>query len=106
MKGIVDNQLSVSTVISDRAIKSSEEAQKILQVLAKAAVQHNYREIVHELTDLERDGSSLPDPYSDVPEVRPVTFSMKRVRTEGITLWATTLPDGELTVGDAPVDLP
>ena len=74
LKGIVDNQLSVSTVISDRAIKSSEEAQKILQGLAKAAVQHNYREIVHELTDLERDGSSLPDPYSDVPDVRPVTF--------------------------------
>lgn len=73
MKGIVDNQLSVSTVISDRAIKSSEEAQKIIKALTQAAVHHKYPEIFRELIDAENDGSSLPDPYSNVPEVRPVT---------------------------------
>jgi DNA-directed RNA polymerase len=40
LKGIVDNQLSVVTVVSDRAIKSSEEAQKIIRALTAAAVQH------------------------------------------------------------------
>jgi DNA-directed RNA polymerase, mitochondrial len=75
LKGIVDNQLSVVTVVSDRAIKSSEEAQKIIQALTKAAVQHNYPEIIHELGHAEAMGSSLPDPYLDVPEVRPVTVT-------------------------------
>lgn len=73
MKGIVDNQLSVDTVISDRAIKSSEEADKIVQELMRVAVQHGYTEIYRELSKVEDIGSTLPDPYSDVPEVRPVT---------------------------------
>jgi DNA-directed RNA polymerase len=75
LKGIVDNQLSVVTVVSDRSIKSSEEAQKIIQALTSAAVQHNYHDIVRELGKAEELGSSLPDPYSDVPEVRPVVVT-------------------------------
>jgi DNA-directed RNA polymerase, mitochondrial len=75
LKGIVDNQLSVSTVISDRAIKSSEEAQKIIKALTSAAVQLHYPEIVRELGEAETIGFSLPDPYLDVPEVRPVTVT-------------------------------
>jgi DNA-directed RNA polymerase len=86
LKGIVDNQLSVGTVISDRAIKSSEEAQKIIQALSRAAVQHNYREIVEELGRVEMMGSSLPDPYLDVPEVRPVTIT-----TVGFTVLASSV---------------
>ncbi len=35
-------------------------------------MRHNYREIVDELGRVERMGSSLPDPYLDVPEVYPV----------------------------------
>jgi hypothetical protein len=73
LKGIVDNQLSVDTVISDRAIRSSEEADKIVQELMRVAVQHGYTEIYRELSKVEDIGSTLPDPYSDVPEVRPVT---------------------------------
>ncbi len=76
LKGIVDNQLSVSTVISDRAIKSSEEAQKIIKALTSAAIQLNYPEIVRELGEAETIGVSLPDPYLDVPEVCPVTITM------------------------------
>jgi DNA-directed RNA polymerase len=76
LKGIVDNQLSVATVVSDRAIKSSEEAQKIIQALTKAAVQYNYPEIIRDLGQAEAMGSSsLPDPYLNVPEVRPVSVT-------------------------------
>ena len=65
----------MSNVVSDRAIKSSEEAQKIIKALTSAAVQLNYPEIVRELGEAETMGSSLPDPYSGVPEVRPVTVT-------------------------------
>jgi DNA-directed RNA polymerase len=75
LKGIVDNELSISTVVSDRAIQSSEEAQKIIKALTSAAVQLNYSEIVRELGEAETIGSSLPDPYLGVPEVRPVTVT-------------------------------
>ena len=75
MKGIVDNQLSVVTVASDRVIKTSEESQKIIRALTGAAVQHNYTEIIRELGQAESMASSLPDPYLDVPEVRPVTVT-------------------------------
>lgn len=39
----------------------------------RVAVQHGYTEIYRELSKVEDIGSTLPDPYSDVPEVRPVT---------------------------------
>ncbi|KAI9430871.1 DNA/RNA polymerase [Lactarius indigo] len=83
LKGIVDNQLSVVTVVSDRAIKSSEEAQKIIRALTGAAVQHNYPEIIRELGHAESMGSSLPDPYLDVPEVRPVTVDAPVLNEDG-----------------------
>jgi DNA-directed RNA polymerase len=72
---MVDNQLSVLTVVSDRAIKSSDEAQKIIKALSSAAVQHKYTEIIDELGEAERIGSSLPDPYLNVPDVRPVAVT-------------------------------
>jgi hypothetical protein len=75
LKEIVDNQISVVTVVSDRSIKSSEEAQKIIRMLTSAAVQQNYHEIVRELGEAEELGSSLPNPYSNVPEVRPVVVT-------------------------------
>ena len=62
-------------MVSDRTIKSSEEAQKIIRALTGAAVQHNYPEIIRELGQAESMGSSLPDPLLDVPEVRPVTVT-------------------------------
>ncbi|KAI0299035.1 hypothetical protein B0F90DRAFT_1730231 [Multifurca ochricompacta] len=83
LKGIVDNQMSVVTVVSDRAIKSSEEAQNIIRALTKAAVQHNYPEIIRELGQAEAMGSSLPDPYLDVPEVRPVTVNTPVLNGDG-----------------------
>jgi len=82
LKGIVDNQLSVVTVVSDRAIKSSEEAQKIIRALTGAAVQHNYKEIIRDLGRAETIGSSLPDPYLNVPEVHPVTVTSVSLRAE------------------------
>ncbi|KAI0255570.1 DNA/RNA polymerase [Lactifluus subvellereus] len=83
LKGIVDNELSVVTVVSDRAIQSSEEAQKIIQALTKAAVQHNYPEIIRELGQAEAMGSSLPDPFLDVPEVRPVSVTTPVLNEDG-----------------------
>jgi hypothetical protein len=78
LKGIVDNQLSVLTVVSDRAIKSSDEARKIIKALTSVAVQLKYSEIIHELGEAERMGSSLSDPDMDVPEVRPVAITTVR----------------------------
>jgi DNA-directed RNA polymerase, mitochondrial len=63
LKGIVNNQLSVLTVVSDHAIESSDEARKIIKALTSVAVQHKYSEIIDELGEAERMGSSLPDPY-------------------------------------------
>lgn len=83
LKGIVDNQLSVSTVVSDRAIKSSEEAQKIIKALISAAMQLNYSEIVRELGEAETIGLSVSDPYMDVPEVRPVTVTTPVLNKDG-----------------------
>ncbi|KAI9511241.1 DNA/RNA polymerase [Russula earlei] len=82
LKGIVDNQLSVSAVVSDRAIKSSEEAQKIIQALTSAAVQHKYHEIVNELIEAEGMGFA-DDPYLDVPEVRPVSVTTPVLGEDG-----------------------
>ncbi|KAH9986955.1 DNA/RNA polymerase [Russula vinacea] len=83
LKEIVDNQLSVVTVVSDRSIKSSEEAQKIIRMLTSAAVQQNYHEIVRELGEAEELGSSLPNPYSNVPEVRPVVVTTPILNADG-----------------------
>ena len=38
-------------------------------------MQLNYPEIIDELGEAESMGSSLPDPYLDVPEVRPVSVT-------------------------------
>ena len=84
MKGIVDNQLSVLTVVADRSIKSSDEAQQIIRALTSAAVQNNYLEIVRELGKAEELGSSLPDPYSNVPEVRPVVVTTVGFSRSGV----------------------
>jgi hypothetical protein len=75
LEGIIDNQFSVVAVVSDRAIKSAEETQKLIKALTSAAVQHHYHEIIRELTEAEKIGTSLPDPFLDVPEVRPVTVT-------------------------------
>lgn len=67
-------------MVSDRTIKTSDEAQKIIRALTGAAVQHNYPEIIRELGHAESMGSSLPDPLLDVPEVRPVTVTTVSLR--------------------------
>jgi hypothetical protein len=87
LRGIIDNQLSVSTVISDRVIKSSEEADKIVQELTKVAVDHRYSQIIDELSNVENMASTLPDPYSDVPEVRPVTVTTVGFHNSGSLLY-------------------
>ncbi|KAI0291577.1 hypothetical protein BC826DRAFT_1022569 [Russula brevipes] len=84
LEGIIDNQFSVVAVVSDRAIKSAEEAQKLIKALTKAAVQHHYHDIVRELTEAEKIGSSLPNPYLDVPEVRPVTVTTPVLNKDGM----------------------
>ncbi|KAN0115801.1 hypothetical protein V8E52_006510 [Russula decolorans] len=76
--------LSVSTVVSDCAIKSSEEAQKIIKALTSAAEQLNYTEIICEFGKVETIGLSLPDPYLGIPEVRPVTVTMPVLNEDGI----------------------
>ncbi|KAI0270564.1 DNA/RNA polymerase [Gloeopeniophorella convolvens] len=83
LTGIVDNQLSVATVVADRAITSSEEAHGIIQALTKVAVQLNYPEIIRELGQAEAMASTAPDPLSGVPEAAPVTVSTLLMNEDG-----------------------
>jgi DNA-directed RNA polymerase, mitochondrial len=60
-------------VVADRSIESSEEAEKLIQLLSKAAVTLNLSKVVTELGQAEALGSTAYDPLGDVPEVVPVT---------------------------------
>jgi len=59
-------------VVADRSIQSTEEAEKLMKLLSKAAVTLNLSKVVTELGQVEALGSSRYDPLEDVPEVVPV----------------------------------
>ncbi|KAI0052454.1 DNA/RNA polymerase [Auriscalpium vulgare] len=88
LRSLIDRQISVSMVVADRSITSSEEAEKIIQALSKAAVELNLSKVVTELGQAEALGSK-PDASEDVPEVMPVTVTKK-----------VTSPDGSLSESD------
>ena len=69
---IVDRELSVSYVISNRVFSSSEEAVQVIKSLSKAAVDLNLPNILSELGQAEAIGSQLPDVLDNVPTVNPV----------------------------------
>ncbi|THH14382.1 hypothetical protein EW146_g5951 [Bondarzewia mesenterica] len=71
------NVIDVSTVVADRSISSSEEAEQIILTLSQAAVELNLSKIVLELGQAEALGSTKVDPLADVPEVKPVMVPVK-----------------------------
>ncbi|KAI0070874.1 DNA/RNA polymerase [Panus rudis PR-1116 ss-1] len=81
LRGMVDRQIPVSMVISDRAISNSEEAAEVIKLLSKAAVEMNLSKVVSELGMSETLGRQLPDPLDDVPEIIPV-MKAKQKRPE------------------------
>jgi DNA-directed RNA polymerase len=71
LTNIVDRQISIPFVISDRIFLSSEDAAAVIKLLSKAAVDLNLSRVISELGQAEAIGQH-PDPLGDVPEVMPV----------------------------------
>jgi DNA-directed RNA polymerase, mitochondrial len=69
---IIDRKLSVSHVVADRVVSSSEEAIEIIKILSKAAVNLNLSYVVAELGQAEAMGTRFSDILDNVPEVNPV----------------------------------
>src|ERR1700753_3412972 len=73
LRGIVDRQIAVSTVVGSRTVSSDQEAADIIKLLSKTAVEMNLLSIVDELSSTQALGNSLlPDPLQDIPEAKPV----------------------------------
>jgi DNA-directed RNA polymerase, mitochondrial len=72
LTNIIDRQISVSLVVSDRIFTSSEDAAKVIKLLSKSAVELNLYRIVSELGQAEAIGKAYVDPLEDVPEIQPV----------------------------------
>jgi DNA-directed RNA polymerase, mitochondrial len=69
---IIDRKISISHVVADRVISSSEEATEIITILSKAAVKLNLSYVVAELGQAEAMGTRFSDILDTVPEVNPV----------------------------------
>lgn len=65
-------QIPVTLVVTDTALKSSEEAEEIIKLLSRAAVDMNLSKVVTELGAAEVLGRQTEDPLEGVPEVVPV----------------------------------
>jgi DNA-directed RNA polymerase len=72
LTNIIDRQLSISHVISDRVFSSSQDASDVITLLSKAAVDLNLSRVVSELGQAEAIGREFHDPLENVPEVQPV----------------------------------
>ena len=72
LTNIIDRNVSVSHVVSDRVFSSSEDAAEVIRLLSKSAVELNLSRIVNELGRADAIGRVYVDPLEDVPEVQPV----------------------------------
>lgn len=72
LRCIIDRQIPVTMVVSDRAFTTSEEASEVIQALSKAAVEMGLPKVVNELGMAESLGREHVDPLEDVPEAIPV----------------------------------
>ncbi|KAG5643187.1 hypothetical protein DXG03_001391 [Asterophora parasitica] len=68
---IVEREIPIASVVSDRTMASSEEAVGIIKLLLKTAMQLNIPRVISELGQAEAIGSAV-DALDDVPEVAPV----------------------------------
>ncbi|TDL27019.1 DNA/RNA polymerase [Rickenella mellea] len=76
LRCILDRQIPLALVVSDKAFLSSEEASKIVSALSRAAVEMSLSKVVTELGQVELMGS---DPLENVPEVTPVIRHRVRI---------------------------
>lgn len=71
MYRIIEREVSVSRVVADRSLSSSDEATEIIKLLSSAAAEMNLIKVVVELGQAQAMGSYV-DPLKNVPEVLPV----------------------------------
>lgn len=76
LANIVEREISVSSVVSDRVFVSSEQASDVIKILSQAAVKLGLSQIVMELGQAEALGT-YDDPLEDIPEVIPVRVIAK-----------------------------
>ena len=72
LRAILDRNISVSLVVSDKAFSTSEEAARAIRDLSKAAVELNLSRIVNELGMADVLGRQTDDVLENVPEAIPV----------------------------------
>ncbi|KAF8064220.1 DNA/RNA polymerase [Lyophyllum atratum] len=75
---LVQREVPVANVVSDRTMTSSEEAVEIIKLLSKAAMQLNMPRIISELGQAEIIGTQVSDALDDVPEATPVMRVKKK----------------------------
>lgn len=72
LSNIVEREIDVSSVVSDRVFTSSEEAAEVIKILSKAAVALNLSRVITELGQAEAIGAHYADALDGIPEVLPV----------------------------------
>ncbi|KAH8107638.1 DNA/RNA polymerase [Cristinia sonorae] len=77
LKAMVDRQISVSLVVSDRGIRSTDQANELVKTIYGAAMSMNLPHVAGELGLVQTFGTTLPDPLEDVPEATPVLKTKK-----------------------------
>ncbi|KAJ8503283.1 hypothetical protein ONZ45_g10994 [Pleurotus djamor] len=84
LSNLIERDVDVPSVVSDRVFESDEEAAGVIKLLSKAAVDLNLSKVVSELGQTESIGTMFQDPLEGVPQVRPVyTFKLKQKKNEG-----------------------
>ncbi|KAK7677152.1 hypothetical protein QCA50_019861 [Cerrena zonata] len=101
LRAMIDRQIPASLVVSDRAIKTSDEATEAIKHLSKAAVDMNLSKVVNELGMAEVFGTQIPDALDEVPEATPVMRPKKQDEVRAIHA-----ADGSVTDIDVPEVLP
>lgn len=69
---LVDRNISVTQLVSDRAFTTSDDAHLAIRELSKAAVELNMSKVVNELGMADAIGRQTGDPLEGIPEATPV----------------------------------
>ena len=72
LQSITNRSIPVTLVVSDQVLVNSGEAEGIIKLLSKAAVDMNLSKVIQELGAAEILGRQLPDPLEDVSGPIPV----------------------------------
>ncbi|OBZ74536.1 DNA-directed RNA polymerase, mitochondrial [Grifola frondosa] len=102
LRSIIDCQISVSLVISDRAFTSNEEATEAIKHLSKAAVAMDLANVVNELGLADSLGREVEDPLENVPEAIPVLRLKKKQQEIHVTRSEDGTRVSQITVDEVP----